>query len=304
MRGWIRGGWMAVIWLTLCFRCWKTGRKNLSATPKSSATHWRITLETPHCEYACNNININNSIPLWHLAAIKITWLLVGYVVGFIDERHGPCLLKRIQTFETDCLRKLLHISYSVHKTNGWVLYKISVLVGPQEPFLATVKRWKLAWIGRVIRHDSLSKSIIQGDGWATLWSAEEMLDGQGQRIDVPVYELLTRAFCREDWKRLFAESSFMSPRGPSQSKDWTELMDFVWKSQPWKIIEILWSRFVYADSNSDGMLLAGFNCDICIFIHSNFQVLVFFLSLFFSPFLLSCLFRLLILCVCVFMWF
>ena len=34
-------------------------------------------------------------------------------------------------------------------------------LVGPQEPLLATVKRWKLAWFGHITRHDSLSKTIF-----------------------------------------------------------------------------------------------------------------------------------------------
>ena len=44
---------------------------------------------------------------------------------------------KRIQAFETKCLRKLLHVSHLEHKTNDWVLSKINCLVGPQEPLLA-----------------------------------------------------------------------------------------------------------------------------------------------------------------------
>jgi hypothetical protein len=36
-------------------------------------------------------------------------------------------------------------------------------LVGYQEPFLATIKRRKLAWFGHVTRHDTLSKTIMQG---------------------------------------------------------------------------------------------------------------------------------------------
>ena len=37
-----------------------------------------------------------------------------------------------------------------------------------QEPLLATVKRRKLAWFGHVTRHESLSKTILQGtvEGW------------------------------------------------------------------------------------------------------------------------------------------
>ena len=34
---------------------------------------------------------------------------------------------------------------------------------GPQKPLLATVKRRTLAWFGHVTRHDSLSKTILQG---------------------------------------------------------------------------------------------------------------------------------------------
>ena len=46
---------------------------------------------------------------------------------------------KRIQAFETKCMRKLLCISYLEHKTNDWVRNKVNFLMGPQEPLLATV---------------------------------------------------------------------------------------------------------------------------------------------------------------------
>ena len=58
---------------------------------------------------------------------------------------------------------KVLHISYLEHKTNDWVPSKINFPVVPQEPLLATVQRRKLAWFGHVTRHDSLSKTILQG---------------------------------------------------------------------------------------------------------------------------------------------
>ena len=45
----------------------------------------------------------------------------------------------------------------------AWKWSKINFLVGPQEPLLATVTRPKLAWFGHVTRHDSLSKTILQG---------------------------------------------------------------------------------------------------------------------------------------------
>ena len=83
--------------------------------------------------------------------------------------KHGPCLLteKRIQTFETKFMRKLLCISYSEHKTNDCVRSKINFLLDPVTRSTvtssATVRRRKLARFGHVTRYDSLSKTIFQG---------------------------------------------------------------------------------------------------------------------------------------------
>ena len=86
--------------------------------------------------------------------------------------------------------KELLRISYLEHKTNHWVQSKINFIVGLQEPLLATVKKWKLVWFGHVTRHDSLSKTILHGtlEGGATPSSAEEMLDGQHQRVDISIH--------------------------------------------------------------------------------------------------------------------
>ena len=94
---------------------------------------------------------------------------------------------------------------------------KVNSIVGPQEPLPATVKRRKLARFGHVTRHDSLSKTILSGHlgEWATLWSAEEMMDGQHQSVGIPapMPELLTMASCRKRLEEnLSAESSLMSP--------------------------------------------------------------------------------------------
>ena len=85
---------------------------------------------------------------------------------------------------------KVLHISYLEHKTNDWVPSKINFPVAPQELLLATVQRRKLAWFGHVTRHDSLSKTIPQGTvgGDDAVVGREKMLDGQHQRVDIPVH--------------------------------------------------------------------------------------------------------------------
>ena len=64
------------------------------------------------------------------------------------------------------------------------------LLVGPQEPLLVTVKRRKLAWFGLVHTPRQPLQNHPSGHlgGWATPWSAEEMLDGQHHRLDISVH--------------------------------------------------------------------------------------------------------------------
>ena len=47
--------------------------------------------------------------------------------------------------------------------TKDWVRSKIIFLVGPPEPLLATIKSRKPARFGYVVRHNNLSKTILQG---------------------------------------------------------------------------------------------------------------------------------------------
>ena len=61
------------------------------------------------------------------------------------------------------CMRKLLRISYLERKTNEFVKARVQSFVGPGEPLLATVKRCKLQKIGHETKHDTLSKTILQG---------------------------------------------------------------------------------------------------------------------------------------------
>ena len=62
---------------------------------------------------------------------------------------------------------------------------ELNFLVDPQEPLLATTET-------RLVRACHAPRQLIQNHpsghigGWATPWSAEEMLDGQRRRVDVP----------------------------------------------------------------------------------------------------------------------
>ena len=132
-----------------------------------------------------------------------------------------------IQAFETKCLKKLLRISYLIHKTNDWVHSKINFLVGPPEILLATAKTRKLAWFEHVTRHDNLSKTILC-DAFILQRISEGGRHRDRQRkccIDnikgwtsLPMLELLTMALCGKDLKRLSGESSLMS------STTWAQL--------------------------------------------------------------------------------
>ena len=72
-------------------------------------------------------------------------------------------LQRRIQTMEMRCYRKILHISYKDHVTNGKVRAKIQQAIGPHEDLLTIVKRRKLQWYGYVSRSSGLAKTILQG---------------------------------------------------------------------------------------------------------------------------------------------
>ena len=130
---------------------------------------------------------------------------------------------KSIQGVEIKCLRKLLCLPCLEHKTDDWVRSKINSLVGPQQPLLATVERQKLAWFGHVTYQDSLSKTILQGiseDGRRCGQQRKCWMDNIKEWTALRMPELLTRASCRKDWKRITSESSLMSPRRPSRSRD------------------------------------------------------------------------------------
>ena len=72
---------------------------------------------------------------------------------------------------------------------------------------VATVERRKLAWVGYVTRHDSLSKTILRGTlegGRRRGWQTKCWMDNIKEWTSLPMR--------RKDWKRISAESSLVSP--------------------------------------------------------------------------------------------
>ena len=129
---------------------------------------------------------------------------------------------RRIRTFETKSFRKLLKISYRERRTNEFVIGEVTRLAGKQEPLLATVKRRKMIWFGHVNRHNTLSKTILQGTvegrrkrgrqkkNWSSNireWMDDDLVD-------------LTRATeDRRRWRKLSLDAALKSPQRP-RSRD------------------------------------------------------------------------------------
>ena len=62
---------------------------------------------------------------------------------------------------------------------------------------------------------------------WATPWLADEMLDGQHQRVDIPTHARNAhRGLLKKRLEEDFAESSAMSPWQPYWTRNWTDMCD------------------------------------------------------------------------------
>ena len=129
---------------------------------------------------------------------------------------------KRIEAFENKSYRRLLRISYKEHKTNAYVKEQITNSAGEQEPLLATIKRRKLAWFGHISRHNTLSKTILQGtvEGkrrrgrQRKIWH-DNIKEWTGSNLAT----LIRMTEDREGWKTLTAQSSTMAPLRSSRSR-------------------------------------------------------------------------------------
>ena len=130
---------------------------------------------------------------------------------------------KKVKTFETKSFRRMLGITWKERKTNEYVFDQVSLLDGPQEPLLATIKRRKLAWFGHVTRHNTLPKTILQGTlegGRKRGRQQKSWFDNikEWTRMDSPT--LLRSAENRAAWRQLASRSSLMSPLRPQRSGD------------------------------------------------------------------------------------
>ena len=128
---------------------------------------------------------------------------------------------RRIQTFENKSYRKLLGISYLERKTNEYVLLQVHSLAGRQEPLLSVVKKRKLGWFGHTVRHDSLSKTILQGTVEGARRKGRQKkkwLDNIKEWTELPLDTLQQMALNRDEWRKLIARTVIAPPRRKSRA--------------------------------------------------------------------------------------
>ena len=116
------------------------------------------------------------------------------------------------------CYRKILHISYKDHVTNGEVSAKIQQAIGPHKDLLMIVKRCKLQWYGHVSHSSGLAKTILQGtvkggrrQGRQRKRWEDNIREWTGLEFGRPLRTVENR----EKWRKLAAKSSVV-PQRPS----------------------------------------------------------------------------------------
>ena len=132
--------------------------------------------------------------PVWNdgsiilSSKIRLMRSLVTYIFLYACESLTLAaeLQRRIQAMEMRCYRKILHISYKDHVTNGEVCAKIQQAIRPHEDLLTIVKRRKLKWYGHVFRSPGLAKTILQGTKGKKTRQTEKGVGRQHQGMDMP----------------------------------------------------------------------------------------------------------------------
>ena len=109
---------------------------------------------------------------------------------------------KRIQAFELRCLRRIIKIPYTEHRTNVSIREEITTIIGPREPLLITVKKRKMLFYGHTNRAGNLATTILQGSvdgkrGRPRTTRLKNITDWTGLAIN----DLHTFSFDRKIWK-------------------------------------------------------------------------------------------------------
>ena len=144
--------------------------------------------------------------------ALVVTILLYGCESWTLSAATS----RKVEAFEMKSYRRLLHIHWTEHRTNEFVLGRIADLAGAQEPLLSVVRRRKLSWYGHVTRQDnSLAKTILQGtlEGGRRRGRPRKLwMDNIHEWTGLDSPTLLRKAEDRKIWRRLTRTASSFPP--------------------------------------------------------------------------------------------
>ena len=125
-------------------------------------------------------------------------------------------LEKRIDAFEMRCLRRLLKVSYTEHRTNVSIREEVNA-IHSQTPLIVLVRRRKLQYFGHIVRAGGLCLNVLQGcvaGGRARGRPRMSWLDNVLSWSGLDVHILYNIAHDRLAWRSL-SYICAMTPRRP-----------------------------------------------------------------------------------------
>ena len=148
-----------------------------------------------------NNKSITIRTKIRLLRAIVISTALYGCEAWTLSAE----MERRIQAFEFRCLRRVLKVQYTEHRTNVSIREEITSIMGLHDPLLTIVKKRKMQFYGHTNRAGNLATTILQGsvDGKRgrgrprTTW-LKNIVDWTGLAIN----DLHTYSMDRQKWKK------------------------------------------------------------------------------------------------------
>ena len=98
----------------------------------------------------------NLSIDLKSRLIKTLIWSIATY--GAETWTLNQEMIRRIESFEMWCWRRMLKVKWTEKKTNAEVLKEANV----ERSLLTSIKKRKHKWLGHIMRHEGLLKDIIE----------------------------------------------------------------------------------------------------------------------------------------------
>ena len=149
------------------------------------------------------------------LRALVTSVFLYGCETWTLNEE----MEKRINSFEMNCMRRLLQVHCTSHTSNKQIRELITSYIGEHEHLLTIVKRRQLTWFGHVVRwKGSLANTLLQGgtDGCRKRGRPVRMwLDNIKDWTGLNFHQLIRTAENRKLWSSCVSSAIKMSLQRP-----------------------------------------------------------------------------------------